>query len=120
MTESLFKCIGNIKKLPLYPRSDVKLVGCGNRDIEYIGTTVVNVTHLTQTKKATFYVTKLNDDKVILGLHPCIDLLLLSIHCDDKHWCKSHVLHETKIDSEFPIGADLQQTQQDTLPPVPN
>ena len=29
-------------------------------------------------------------------------------------------MHETKrIDGEFPIGVDLQQTQQDILPPVP-
>ena len=29
-------------------------------------------------------------------------------------------MHETKkIGSEFPIGVDLQQTQQDALPPVP-
>ena len=120
MTESLFKCIAKINKLPLYPKSDVKLVGYGNRNIEYIGTTVVNVTHLTQTKKATFYVTKFNDDKVILGLRLCIDLQLLSVHCDDKCQCKSHVLHETKkIGSEFPIGVDLQQTQQDILPPIP-
>ena len=107
MTESPFKHIGMINKLPLYPKSDVKLVGYGNRNTEYIGTTVVNVTHLTQTKKATFYVTKLNDEKVILGLRLCIDLQLLSAHCDDKCWCKSHVLHETK-----------KQTQ-DILPPVP-
>ena len=111
MTESLFKCIGNINKLPLYPKSDVKLVGYGNRNIEYIDATVVDVAHLTQTKKATFYVTKLNDDKVILGFCLCIDLQLLSVDCDDKCWCKSHVLHETKkIGSEFPIGVDLQQT----------
>ena len=97
----------------------MKLVGYGNRNKEYIGTTVVNVTHLTQTKKATFYVTRLNNDKEILGLRLCIDLLL-SIHCDDKCQCKSHVLHETmKIGSEFSIGVDLQQTQQDILPPVP-
>ena len=31
----------------------------------------------------------------------------------------SHILHETKIGSEFPIGVYLQQTQQDFLPPVP-
>ena len=67
MTESLFKRVGRINKLPLYPKSDVKLVGYGNRNIEYIGTTVADVAHLTQIKKATFYVTKLNDDKVILG-----------------------------------------------------
>ena len=120
MTEPLFKCIGKINKLPIYPKSDVKLVGYGNRNIEYIGTTVVDVTHSTRTKKATLYVTKLNDNKVILGLCLCIDLQLLSVHCDDKYRCKSHVLHETKkIGSEFPIGVDLQQTQQHVLPPVP-
>ena len=119
MTESLLKRIGKVNKLPLYPKSDVKLVSYGNRNIEYIGTTVVNATHLTQTKNTTFYVTKLNDEKVILGLHLCIDLQLLLIHCDNKCQCKSHVLHETKrIGSEFPVGVDLQQTQ-DILPPVP-
>ena len=99
----------------------MKLVGYGNRNIEYIGTTVVDVAHLTQTKKATtFCVAKLNDDKVILGVCLCIDLQLLSVHCDDKCLCKSQILHETKkTGSEFPIGVDLQQTQQDVLPPVP-
>ena len=83
---------------------------------------MVDVAQLTQTKKATFYVTKLNDNKVIPGLHLCIDLQLLSVHCDDKCQCKSQMLHETKkIGSEFPIGVDLQQTHthQDVLPPVP-
>ena len=84
MTESLFKHIGKTNKLPLFPKSDVKLVVYGNRHIEYIGTTVLDVTHLSQNKKATFYVTKLNDNKVILGLCLCVDLQLLSIHCDDK------------------------------------
>ena len=45
---------------------------------------------------------------------------MLSVHCDDKCWCKSQILHETKkIGGEFPIGVDLQQAQQDVLPPVP-
>ena len=97
--ESLFKRICNVNKLPIYPKSDVKLVSYGKRNIEYIGTTVLDITHLTQTKKATFYVTKLNEDK-----------------CQ----CKSQVLHEAKkIGSEFPIGVDLQTHQQDVLPPVP-
>ena len=84
MTESLFKCIWKTNKLPLFPKSDVKLVGYGNKNIEYIGTTVLDVAHLSQNKKATFYVTKLNNDKVILGLHLHVDLQLLSVHCDDK------------------------------------
>ena len=122
MIESLFKCIGKTNKLPLFLKSDVKLVGYGIRNIEYIGTTILDIAHLTQTKKATFYVTKLNDDKVILGLCLCIDLQLLSILCNDKCQCKSQILHEAKkIGSEFPIGVHLQQehTQQDVLPPVP-
>ena len=74
ITEPLFKCVEKTNKLPLFPKSDVKLVGYGNRNVEYIGTTVLDVAHLTQTKKATFYVTKLSDDKVILGLRRCVDL----------------------------------------------
>ena len=112
MTESLFKHIGKTNKLPLFLKPDVKLVGYGKRNIEYIGTTVLDIAHLTQTKKATFYVTKLNDDKVILGLCLCVDLQLLSLHCNDKCWCKSksQILHEAKkVGSEFPIGVDLQQ-----------
>ena len=117
MTESLFKHIGKTNKLPLFPKSDVKLVGYGNRNTEYIGTTVVDITHLIQTKKATFYVTTLNDNKVILGLHLCIDLQLLSIHCDNKCWCKFNVLHKSKkIGSE--LAVDLQQTHH-VLPPIP-
>ena len=50
MTEPLFKCSGRINKLSLYPKSDVKLVSCGNRNIEYTETTVIDVTHLNQTK----------------------------------------------------------------------
>ena len=60
---------------------------------------------------------------MILGLHLCVDLQLLSIHCDDECWCKSksQILHEAKkVGSEFPIGVDLQQEHtQDVLPPVP-
>ena len=118
MTESLFKCIGKINKLLLYLKLEVKLVGYGIRNIEYIGTTEVDVAHLTQTKKAAFYVTKLNNDKVILGLRLCIDcflyIVMTSVGASPRCW------HETKkIGGEFPIGVDLQQVQQDILPPVP-
>ena len=34
MTESLFKHIGKTNKLPLFPKSDVKRVGYGNKNIE--------------------------------------------------------------------------------------
>ena len=120
MTESLFKRIGKTNKLPLFLKSDVKLVGYGNRNTEYMCTTVLYFAHLSQTKTATFYVTKLDNDKVILGLHLCVDLQLLSVHYNDKCQCKSQLLHEAKkVGSEFPIGVDLQQEHTPVLPPVP-
>ena len=104
MTQSLFKHIEKTNKLPLFPKSDVKLVRYGNRNIEYIGTTVLDVAHLSQNKKATFCVTKLKDHKVILGLCLCVDLQLLSVHCNDECWCKSQILHEAKkVGSDFPL-----------------
>ena len=102
MTESLFKHIGKVNKLPLFPKTDEKLVRYSNKNTEYIGITLLDVSHLNQTKKAMFYVTKLNEDKVILGLWLCIDLQLISIHCNDKCWCKAHAVHETKINN-FPV-----------------
>ena len=120
MTESLFKRIGKTGGLPLFLRLGVKLVGYGNRDIEYIGTTVLHVTHLSQNKRTAFCVARLNDDQVILGLCLCVALQLLSIHCDDKCQCKSQLLHEAKkVGNEFPIGVDLQQEHTPQLPPVP-
>ena len=58
---------------------------------------------------------------MILGLRLSIDLKLLSIHCDNKVQCKAHTSHETniKINSEFPVGVDIQQTKHAVLPPVP-
>ena len=120
MTVSLFKHIGKTNKLPLFPKSDMKLVRYGNRNIEYIGTTVLDIAHLSQNKKATFYITKLNNNKVILGLCLRVNLQFLSIHCDDKCRCKSKLLHEAKkVGNEFPIGVDLQQEHTPQLPPVP-
>ena len=69
---------------------------------------------MNQTRKATFYVTKLNDDKVISGLWLCIDLLLLPTHCDNKCLCKVYTVQEAKkIDNEFPIEVNLKHTQHD-------
>ena len=42
MTGSLFKHIGKTNRLPLFLKSDVNLVGYGNRNIEYIGKTVLD------------------------------------------------------------------------------
>ena len=55
-------------KLPLYPKTCVKLVRYGNKTINYLGTTKVNCNHNGTEIDATFYVTDVPDSKIILGL----------------------------------------------------
>ena len=50
MTKTLFKCITRVNKLPLFLKSDVKLVRYGNKNIDYVGTTVLNVSHLNESR----------------------------------------------------------------------
>ena len=45
----------------------VKITGYGENSIEYIGTCVFKVSHNNQAKDVLFFITNVNDDKVILG-----------------------------------------------------
>ena len=58
----------NDDKLPLYPKTGVKLVGYGNKTINYLGTTKIKCDHNGVKCDAVFYVTDVPDTKVILGL----------------------------------------------------
>ena len=57
MSMTVFKDIQKVQKLPLYPKSCVKLVGYGNRIIDYLGTTKVECVHNGTKVNALFYVT---------------------------------------------------------------
>ena len=83
----------NGDKLPLFPKTCVKLVGYGNKNINYWGTTKIKCNH-TETD-ATFCVTDVPDTKIILELRLCIDLGLIVIRCDDKCRCKNVHVAET-------------------------
>ena len=58
----------NEDKLPLYPKTGVKLVGYGNKTINYLGTTKIKCNHNGVMHDAEFYVTDVPDTKIILGL----------------------------------------------------
>ena len=55
-------------KLPLYPRTCTKLVGYSNQIIDYLGTTKIRCQHNRVKTEAVFYVTDVQDSKIILGL----------------------------------------------------
>ena len=56
------------EKLPLYPKTCVKLVRSGNRTINYLRTTKIDYSHNGTKVNAVFYVTDAPDTKIILGL----------------------------------------------------
>ena len=55
-------------KLPLYPKTSVKLVGYGNKTINYSGTTKIKCNHNGTEIDAVFYITDVSDTKIVLGL----------------------------------------------------
>ena len=62
-------------------------------------------THANTTKLAIFYVTDLNDTKILLGLNFCKSYDLVKIQCDEHCICKKvvvDVLNETISNNEFP------------------
>ena len=74
MSMTMFKDIQKVQRLPLFPKSCIKLIGYGNKTIEYLGTTKLECIHNGTKNNAVFYVTNVMDWKVILGLQLCIEL----------------------------------------------
>ena len=67
LSKMVFQTLQKNCKLPLYPKTCVKLVGYGNKIINYLGTTKSKCNH-NGTEIAIFYVTDIPDTKIILGI----------------------------------------------------
>ena len=91
-------------KLQLRPCNDVKVVSYSKQSVKVIGRISVTCTHTDVIKKCIFYVTDLNDTKVILGLNFCRAFNLVRINCDDHCVCKKIAVD---IINEFPRGLDI-------------
>ena len=106
-------------KLQLKPCNDVKVIGYSKQSVSNVGKVTVTCTHAT--KQAIFYVTDLNDTKILLGLSFCKLFDLVKIQCDEHCVCKKvvvDILNEA-IHNEFPRGLDVpsqEQTRQQFLP----
>ena len=87
-----------------------------------VGKVSVTCTHANTTKHSIFYVTDLNDTKILLGLNFCKSFDLVKIQCDDQCVCKKvavDVLNEAISNNKFPRGLDIpsqEQTRQQLLP----
>ena len=68
LSKVVFQTLQKECKLPLYPKTCTKLTGYGNRVINYLGTTKIKCTHNDTKMEAVFYVTDVQDSKIILGL----------------------------------------------------
>ena len=108
----------NDNKLPLYPKTGVKLVRYGNKTINYLGTTKIKCNHNGVECDAIFYVTDVPDTKIILRLSLCIDLGLIVIKCDDECRCKNVQVTETSS-STLIENTQGSGGQSSMLPPVP-
>ena len=110
----------NDGKLPLFPKTCVKLVGYGNKTINYLGTTKIKCNHNGTEIDAILCITDVPDTKIILGLQLCIDLGLIVIRYDNECRCKNVQVAETS--SSTPIE-NIQRSDDQcstlTLPPVP-
>ena len=68
LSKMVFQTLHKDCKLPLYPKTSVKLVGYGNKVINYLGTTKIKCNHNGTETEAIFYITNVPDTKIILGL----------------------------------------------------
>ena len=103
-------------RLQLRPCNDLRVVSYSKQSVKVIGRISVTCTHADMIKKCIFYVTDLNDTKVILGLNFCRAFNLVIINCGDQCVCKKIAVD---ILNEFPRGLDVpNQRITHPLPPL--
>ena len=101
-------------KLQLRPCSDVCY---SKQSVRIVGKVSVTCIHANIIKKCIFYVTDINDTKILLGLNFCRVFNLVTVNCDEQCVCKKIAID---VINEFPKGLDVpnQRTRQSLPPPV--
>ena len=118
LSKAVFQTLQKECKLPLYPKTCVKLMGYGNKVINYLGTTKIKCKHNGVETEVVFYVTDVPDTKIILRLQLCIDLGLIVIQCDNECKCNNVQVAETSASSLIENKQGNADTGT-TLPPGP-
>ena len=66
LSKTVFQTLQKNCKLPLSPKTCVKLIGYGNKLVNYLGTTKIKCNHNGTKIEAIFYITDVPDTKIIL------------------------------------------------------
>ena len=108
MSKSIFDRLSNgttRNSVLLNKTKTVKISGYGENTTEYIGTCMFKVSHNNHHRDVLFFITNVNDTKVILGAKSCQEFNLVKIVCDDKCPCKT--VEIMSINQEFPVGLSV-------------
>ena len=76
-----------------------QIQGYGKVPIGYLGTCVLSVKHNDVLHDVLFFITDVEDDKVILGAKACQQFKLVKILCDEHCFCKL-MQHEVATENE--------------------
>ena len=102
-------------ELKLNTCNDVRVIGYSKQLVKIVGKVVVTCTYADTTKQCVFYVTDLNDTKIMLELTFCKAFNLVKILCDDHCICK-----KVSVDvlNEFPVGLDVTKQMDHAYLPL--
>ena len=89
---------------------DHNIIGYNKQSVECMGKVVVQCQHKDMVRSVNFYVTSVNDNKVILGLNFYKQFQLVSIHCGDADYKKISL----DIINEFPQGLSVPDSIRQT------
>ena len=107
ISKSVFDSLSNstTRTVLLNKTKMVKISGYGENSIEYIGTCVFKVSHNGHNRDVLFFITNVNDTKVIMGMKAHQEFNLVMTVCDERCPCKTAELKS--INQEFPVGLSV-------------
>ena len=94
-----------------------QIQGYGKNPIGYLGTCVLSVKHNDVLHDVLFFITDVEDDKVILGAKACQQFKLVEILCDDHCLCKLMQHKVATVNEEFPAGLSVPDKMAVPKPP---
>ena len=119
MSKHVFKKISNgVKTQVMMNKSKtMQIKGYGKNPIGYLGTCRLSVKHNDVLHDVLFFITDIEDDKVILGAKACQQFKLVEILCDDHCFCKLLKHEVATVNEEFPAGLSIPDKMAIPKPP---
>ena len=119
MSKHVFQKLSNGVKTQIVMNKvkTTQITGYGKNPIEYIGTCVMPLKHNNFAQNVLFFITDVEDDKVILGARTCQQFKLVKILCDEHCHCKLMQHKVATVNEEFPAGLSIPDKMATQKPP---